>query len=489
MQTINPTLEKILKNQKYKENDRVIITQAFAFAKKAHLGQKRISGEDYIAHPLRAAEFLAELGLDASTIAACLLHDTIEDTKLTLTEIKKEFGEEIAFLVEGVTKINRIEYSEDFSNKSHINSLKKMLFAMAEDIRVILIKLADRLHNMETLSYLKEEKQKKNAYETLEIFAPIAGRLGMGNTKGRLEDLAFPFVYPKEYSSLVKKVENKYKNSSRYIERTMPLIKRKLADAKIPVLNINSRIKHYYSLYQKLKRRDMDLNKIFDLVAIRIIVPDVKSCYEALGTIHKFYKPVPGLIKDYISMPKPNGYKSLHTTVFCEKGKIVEIQIRTPEMHEYAENGIASHWAYSESGKTRVTLANKKETQWVSELKNFLKGAKTGEDLSGLKIDFFKNRIFALTPKGEVKDLPEGATPIDFAYAIHTDVGHSIKGALVNNKIVSFEYELKNGDVVQILKSKKPNPSLGWLNIVKTAEAKNRIRSWFRQNESKKSNQ
>jgi len=476
-------LEKILENPAYKEPDKKLIEKAFELAKTAHAGQKRLSGEEYLFHPLHVAYFLSELGLDATTIAAGILHDTIEDTLVTHKDIEKEFGKDIAFLVEGVTKLSKIEYSgnpnEKKNNTDHLNSLKKMFFAMAEDIRVILIKLADRYHNMETLKHKDVASQKRIALETLEIYAPIAARLGMGHLKGLLEDMAFSYIYPLEYSKLIKKVREKYVDRVKYIDRTKPIIKRYLTDANIPILEMDSRAKHYYSLYGKLLRKELDIDKIFDLVAMRIIVPDIKSCYEALGVIHKFYKPLPGLIKDYIALPKPNGYQSLHTTIFCEKGRIVEIQIRTKDMHEYAENGIAAHWAYSEGGKRKGIVASVKEVQWINQLKNFLKETSPGEELSNLKIDFFKHRIFAFTPKGEVKDLPDGATPIDFAYAIHSDLGHMTRGAKINDKIVPLHYNLKNGDVVEIIKSKDKKPSFDWLKIVKTAEAKKKIKSYF----------
>lgn len=484
-----PLLEKILQNPRYSKQNKALIIKAYLFAKFAHGNQKRLSGENYIIHPIYTAYFLSELGMDSKTVSAGFLHDILEDTQVTLKELEQKFGKEIAFLVDGVTKLGKIEYSKKYGrdqkqNANHINSLKKMFFAMADDIRVILIKLADRYHNMETLKYLPREDQKRIAMETLEIFAPIAARLGMGNLKGQLEDMAFPYVYPTEYSWLSKKVKEQYADRLKYIDRAKPVIKRKIADAGISIIDMHSRAKHYYSLYQKLIRRDMDFEKIFDLAAMRIIVPDIKSCYEALGVVHKHYKPLPGLIKDYIAVPKPNGYRSLHTTIFCEKGKIVEIQIRTAEMHEYAENGIAAHWAYSESGKKKPIKTDTKDIQWVTQLKNFLKEIKTGEEFSNLKIDFFKNRIFVFTPKGEVKDLPEGATPVDFAYAIHTDLGHAVLGAKANNKIVPLHYELKNGDVVEILKGKTPKPSFDWLKIVKTAEARKKIKSWFRDSPS-----
>ncbi len=501
-------LDKILEKPIFKEKDRALIQKAFLTAERAHQNQRRSSGEQYITHPLSVAHFLSELGLDSTTVAACLLHDTIEDTSLTHTDLEREFGKEIAFLVDGVTKLSKIEYSDSPQNEMsksksdkkihtdrvpqewamphsahHLNSLKKMIFAMAEDIRVILIKLADRYHNMETLKHLNKTDQKRIALETMEIYAPIAARLGMGRLKGQLEDMAFPYVYPAEYSELMKKVKDKYRDVLNYIDRTKPLIKRRLTDANIPIVDMHSRTKHYYSLYQKIKKPDKSLDKIYDLVAMRIIVPDIKSCYEALGIIHKYYKPLPGLIKDYIALPKPNGYQSLHTTIFCEKGKIVEIQIRTEDMHEFAENGIAAHWAYGESGKTKTARANVKDIQWVTQLKNMLKELRPGEGLTNIKIDFFKHRIFAFTPKGEVKDLPDGATPVDFAYAIHTDIGHMTRGAKINGKIVPLHYELKNGDVVEIIKGKDKKPSFDWLKIVKTAEAKKRIKSWFKEKE------
>lgn len=482
-------LSKILEAPNLNEADKLLIQKAYNTAELAHRDQKRLSGENYIEHPLRAAYFLSELKMDATTIAACLLHDTLEDTPLKPDDLKREFGQEILFLVEGVTKLGKIEYSGNSANKKvateNIASLKKMLFAMAEDVRVIIIKLADRLHNMETLSAQDKNNQKKIALETMEIYAPIAARLGMGNLKGQLEDLAFPYVYPDEYAWFMKNVKNKYSDRTEYIDRARPIIRRYLTDAGIKIIKLDSRAKYHYSLYQKIKRHDMDIDKVFDLVAMRIIVPDIKSCYEALGVIHNHYKPLPGLVKDYIAIPKPNGYQSLHTTIFCEKGKVVEIQIRTPEMHEHAENGIAAHWAYSESGKTKVFKGDLKETEWIKQLKDFLKEMKPTEGLTNLKIDFLKNRIFVLTPQGDVKDLPEGATPIDFAYAIHTNLGHLLKGAKVNGKMVSLDLALKNGDVVEIVKGKIPKPSFDWLKIVKTTEAKKKIKSWFTEEENK----
>jgi GTP diphosphokinase / guanosine-3',5'-bis(diphosphate) 3'-diphosphatase len=481
--------EKIIQNPHFEEQDKKLIEKAYVVAEKAHEGQKRQSGDPYITHPVHTAYFLSELGLDATTVAAALLHDTLEDTSITSDDLVKGFGKEIAFLVQGVTKLGNIKYSSKKARRGtmrqYANSLKKMFIAMAEDIRVILIRLADRYHNMETLKYLPVHKQKRIANETLEIYAPIAGRLAMGRLKGQLEDLAFPYVNPKRYAWLMNNVRDKYRDRMNYIEKTKPMIKRHLTDAGINVVDLNSRAKHHYSLYNKLRRKGMNPDKVFDLVAMRVILPDIKSCYEALGVLHKYYKPLPGRIKDYIALPKPNGYQSLHTTIFCEKGRVVEIQIRTEDMHEHAENGIAAYWAYSEGGKNMAVNANLKETRWVSQLKDVLTNVQPKESLTNLKIDFFKDRIFAFTPNGDVKDLPEGSTPIDFAYSIHTDIGHSMKGAKVNGKMVSFEYNIQNGDVVDILKGKKLKPSFDWIQIAKYTETKRRIRAWFTAEERK----
>ncbi len=480
----NLILDKILANPKYNQTDKQEIRDAFNFASESHKEQKRLSGEDYIIHPLHTALFLSEMNLDSKTICAGLLHDVLEDTDTKPEALENKFGKEVAFLVQGVTKLGKLEYSDQphlkkVRSADHYNSLKRMFLAMAEDVRVILIKLADRYHNMETLTHLPQDHQKRIAGETLDIYAPIAARLGIGKLKGQLEDMAFPYVYPSEYSRLINQVRDRYADRLNYIEQTKPIIKKYLEDTNIEILDLHSRAKHYYSLYQKIIKRKKELDHIFDLVAMRLIVPDIKTCYEALGTLHNRYRPIPGLIKDYIALPKPNGYQSLHTTIFCEKGKVVEIQIRTPEMHKYAENGIAAHWAYSEGGK-KPTLANTKEVNWIAQLKNFLSNAGEGESISNLKIDFLKNRIFALTPKGDVKDLPEGATPIDFAYSIHTELGSSVMGARVNGKMVPISYKLNNGDVVEIIKSKNSKPSMDWLKIVKTAEARRQIKSYLK---------
>lgn len=467
--------------------EQTLIERAFSLADEAHRGQTRASGEPYITHPAAVATYLTELGFDAPSVAAALLHDAIEDTGVTRERIAAELGEDVAFLVDGVTKLKHVRLSGTAKDRRQTDlqteSLKKMFFAMADDLRVIIIKLADRLHNMRTLEYKASEARERKALETMEIYAPIADRLGMGRLKGELEDLAFPHAYPAEYAWLRKTVKGKYEDRLRYIERTAPVVRHHLAQAGVPVIDIHARAKRMWSLFRKLKRYDMDPDKVLDLVALRVVVPDVKSCYEALGVIHAHYKPMPGRVKDFIALPKPNGYRSLHTTVFCERGRVAEIQIRTPEMHDHAENGIAAHWAYSEQGKRHDTVAKAAELAWVNQLKATLKDIKSSAGMANLKIDFFKDRIFVLTPHGDVKDLPYGATPVDFAYAVHSELGHRMTGALVNAKLVPIDYALQSGDVVEILRGAAVRPSNDWLRFVKTTQASKHIRSWFKKND------
>ncbi len=478
-------MAEILAQPRFSATDQALIERAFQTAQKAHEGQKRLSGDAFISHPVAVAKFVADMGLDAPAVAASLLHDTLEDTKLTKEDIKKQFGSDVAFLVDGVTKLKTIRFSiQDEDGGAQLESIKKMFLAMAEDLRVVLIKLADRHHNMATLKYKDSEAQKRIAMETLEIYAPIADRLGMGGLKGVLEDMAFPFAYPLEYRMFTGHAQKDYREPLAYLKRVKPIIAKLLKDAGITVSDIHARAKHLWSLYQKMQRYGMtDAKKIFDLVALRVIVPDIKSCYGTLGAIHAVYKPLAGRIKDFIAVPKPNGYRSLHTTIFCEDGRIVEIQIRTPDMHEHAENGIAAHWAYAESGKLDSFAAKQREIVWVSELKAALRDINTDKKFRDIKIDFFKNHIFAFTPKGLIKDLPEGATPVDLAYAIHTDLGHQTSGAKVNGKIAPLDSELKNGDVVEIIKSKKSKPSMDWLRTAKTAHARQSINAWFKNND------
>lgn len=449
--------------------------RAYEFARTAHQGQKRSSGEPYFNHCLATAQTLIDMRLDAKTIIAGLLHDVVEDTKYTLQDIKKNFGEEIAFMVEGITKLGKIKFRGD---QQKIENLRKMFLAMAEDVRVVLIKLADRLHNMNTLQFVPPEKQKRIALETLEIYVPLAHRLGMGEIKGHLEDLSFQYLYPKEYKWVIDNLSEKYQEREKYIEKITPVIHQELNKENINPLKIDARAKHYYSLYKKLLKYDMNFEKIHDLVAVRIVVNTIEECYGVLGVIHKLWRPMPGKIKDYIALPKPNGYQSLHTTVFCLDGKITEFQIRTVKMHDEAELGIAAHWLYAEKGKPKTGIKlDDKRFSWVSQLRDWQHEVSGSQEfLESLKIDFFKDRIFCLTPKGDAIDLPENASPIDFAYHIHSDIGDHCSGAKVNGKMVPLSHILQNGDVVEILTQKKHVPSRAWLEFSKTSIAKNRIR-------------
>lgn len=485
-------IEKIIKKINPRKNsDPELIIRAFEFARQAHGSQKRAAGEPYITHPLAVAEIIADLKLDSPTIAAALLHDVLEDTAVIEQELEKKFGSEVAFLVKGVTKLARLEphgqsglqQAQQSQDHLHAQYLRRMFFAMAEDIRVILIKLADRYHNLITIQALPVSAQHRIGLETLEIYGPIAERLGMGQMKGDLEDLAFPLAYPPEHRWLMDRVKDRYLDRQRYLARIQPLVVRLLTEHQLKIVDAHSRAKHHYSLYKKLAKRNFDLNLIYDLVALRVILPTVSDCYEALGVIHKKYKPLPGLIKDYIALPKPNGYRSIHTTIFAEKGRILEIQLRTPEMHEHAENGIAAHWSYSESGKVQHQAADIAETRWVAQLKDWLKDPEKQEWYRALRTNFFSDRIFVFTPRGEIKDLPESSTPLDFAYAIHTDLGHATKGAKVNGKLVTLDYPLRSGEVVDVIKKRIKQPSADWLRIVRTSEARKKIQSWFRQNE------
>ena len=473
-------LEKII-NYFQNPEEKTLIKSAYDLAHGAHRGQKRAGGEPYIGHPFSVALTLAKMNLDAETVAAALLHDVVEDTKFTINDIKEEFGENVAFLVSGVTKLDKIQYS---GIETRVENLRKMFLAMAQDIRVVLIKLADRYHNMQTLGDKPEEKDRKRiALETLEVYAPIANRLGMGELKGQLEDMAFEYLNPEEFARLKNEVEEKYEAHKRYIEKLEPLLCEVLKKEKIFPLEINARTKHLYSLYKKLLRYQMNFDKIHDLVAARIILNNVEDCYLALGVIHQTWKPAPGLIKDYIAMPKPNGYQSLHTSVFGPDGKITEIQIRTKDMHEKAENGIAAHWAYKEQkyNDSGYRKTNFKELAWVEQIREWQKAVRGSDEFFDLlKIDFFKDRIFVLTPKGDVFDLPEGATPVDFAYNIHSTVGHECVGAKVNGKIAPLDAKLESGDLVEILTQKNKKPSPDWLNFVKTNLAKDRIKSAVR---------
>lgn len=468
------------------ENRKKLISEAYEFAKKAHQGQKRRSGEDYIMHALATAKILAEIGMGSRTIAAGLLHDVPEDTSITLDEIENKFGMEIASMINGITKLGKIKLRES-QEEYFLENLRKMFLAMAADIRVVIIKLADRLHNMRTLEHVPPEKQKRIAQETMEIYAPIANRLGIGEIKGELEDLSFKFLEPEKYN-LAHDLEEKYhQEKERFVNLAIQELKTALSNDGINVISIHGRAKHIYRLYKKLERHDMDINRIYDLVAIRIIVPEVADCYEALGIVHKKYHPMIGRIKDYVSLPKPNGYQSIHTVIFGPEGKILEVQIRTQKMHDEAEFGIAAHWAYSEkevSGWKKYFLRPKKKTPekeiaWVKQLREWQNeiGKDDDEFLEGLRIDFFQNHIFAFTPRGEIIDLPEEATPIDFAYAVHSEIGNRAMGARADGNIVPLNYHIKNGQVIEILTSKESKkPSQDWLRFIKTHHAKTSIK-------------
>jgi len=448
------------------------IKKAYDLAHESHKNQKRKSGEPYFNHALATAGFVAQWGFGQTSIAAALLHDVVEDTDYPLERIKEEFGEETAFLVEGVTKLGKIKYR---GAENKVENFRKLILSLSQDIRVVIVKLADRLHNMRTLSALPKQKQKRIALETLEIYAPIAYRLGFQWLSGELEDLSFPYVYPNEYSSLLKNLKTKYKEADVYIKKTKPEVEKLLRKSKIDFIKITSRAKRYYSLYKKLLYHEMNIEKIYDLVALRIITKNIADCYAVLGAIHSVWPPLPGRIKDYIALPKPNGYQSLHTTVFFVNNRITEIQIRTQEMHKRSETGNAAHWLYKSSLSKKSTA---KELQWVQQLQDWqAKFTDSKEFLEAMKIDFFKDRIFVVTPKGDVIDLPAGATPVDFAYQIHSEIGDNCSGAKINGKIVPLDHKLHSGDLVEILiqKNKKPSPS--WLNFVKTSIAKNHIRS------------
>lgn len=471
----NKTIEKIL--DLYSEKDSGLILKAFELADKAHKEQKRESGDAYIIHPLDTALTLAKMNMDPQTIAAAILHDVVDDTSVTLAQIKKEFGQDIAFLVDGVSKLGKLKYQ---GTERHAENLRKMLVATAKDVRVILIKFADRLHNMKTLEFVEKNKQHRIALETLEIYAPIAKRLGVSELGRQLEDLAFPFVYPDEYDYIKKESNYRIKDSEKFLKKLSPALKKALAEENIMPIKIEMRAKHYFSLRQKLKKYNNNWSMVYDLVAMRIIVEDLEACYKTLGVIHKLWKPVPGRIKDFIALPKPNGYQSLHTTVFALGGKQTEFQIRTPQMHKNAEFGIAAHWQYK--GKKGKKIDKFKDIySWVNQLKEWdEEKSHTDDFIESLKIDVFSDRIFVFTPKGDALDLPSGATIVDFAYQIHSGVGDKCSAAIVNEKMVPLRYELQNGDVVQIITSKNKVPSQAWLNFVKTRNAKTHIKKWLK---------
>ena len=453
------------------------IRKAYELADEAHKEQKRVNGDPYILHPLAVAEILADMEIDTTTITASLLHDVVEDTEYMLEDIERIFGKEVAFLVDGVTKLNRLDYRT--KEDQQVNSMRKMFLAMAKDIRVVVIKLADRLHNMRTLKYMRSEKQKRIAQETLEIYAPLAHRLGIFNIKWELEDLSFRYMEPDKYYDLVDQMKEKRKVRDEIVNEAIDVLKKTLTESSIS-FEINGRPKHFYSIYKKMKKDNRDLSQIYDLYAIRVIVDTVQDCYGVLGIVHSLWKPLPYRFKDYIAMPKPNNYQSLHTTVIGTRGQPVEIQIRTWDMHHIAEYGVAAHWRYKEGRASQKATGFDEKMGWLRNLLEWQDTSNPQEFVNALKLDAFSDEVFVFTPRGDVIDLPQGAIPIDFAYRIHTDVGHRCVGAKVNGKIVPLDYALKNGDIVEVITSKTGKPSLDWLKIVGSSESRSKIRNWFK---------
>ncbi len=460
-----------------KEED--LLTRAFDFAKVAHEGQKRMSGEPYFIHVFETAKILAKQGMDAKTIAAGLLHDVLEDTPVTDEAMRKQFGDDILFLVRGVTKLGTLKYR---GHERHIESLRKFFVAMANDLRVVIIKFADRLHNLRTLQFVKEDKRERIAVESIEVYAPLANRLGMGKLKGEIEDAAFPYAYPEEYAKIEGIIQERKDSYQKCLTEVRDILEKELKKNKIKYVEINYRMKHKYSLYKKLVKYDMDIGKVYDMVALRIVVDTVEECYRVLGLIHSIWNPLPGRIKDYIALPKPNGYRSIHTTVFTGKDGIAEIQIRTREMHAEAAYGIAAHFAYKEKGGKKA-LDDKSKFKWIEELKDLKHLPDEPKTfIEHLKMDFFNDRIFIFTPKGDVIDLPEDSSPVDFAYSIHSDLGDHLFGAKINGKLSPIFTKLKNGDIVEIMEKKDSHPSSKWLEFTKTNVAKRNIKSYLEKN-------
>ncbi len=453
--------------------DLELLRRAYVFSALEHKGQVRHSGEPYLVHPLEVADILADMKLDVVCVAAGLLHDVVEDTLTTIERIRETFGNDVAHIVEGVTKISAISFSS--SEERQVENFRKMLLAMVDDIRVILVKLADRLHNMRTLQFMSDERRVRTAQETLDIYAPIANRLGMAKLKNELEELAFRYLEPTSYESLHARVEEKRRPTEGVIENLLAEIKTRLQDAQVPVIRIDGRIKRLYSIWLKLKRQKIDLDQVYDFVALRIVTQSVKDCYAALGIIHQTWSPVPGRIKDLIAMPRPNGYQSLHTSVISDQGFPFEVQIRTEEMDRRAEEGIAAHWKYKEG---RVGADRDEQYfHWLRQLLEWQQEVRDPQEfLTNLKIDLYPEEVYTFTPRGQVKVLPKGSTPVDFAYGIHTDVGHQCVGARVNGRIVPLRTRLKNGDIVEIITNAGHKPSRDWLNFVATSRARSKIK-------------
>jgi len=457
------------------DTDRELIKTAYAFSESKHAGQTRNSGEAYMTHALAVAVNCAELGMDTETIVAALLHDVLEDTETTDEEIQKLFGNNILFLVKGVTKLGKVKYR---GQQRHVESMRKFFVAMAEDVRVLIIKLADRLHNVSTLEHVRPDKQKRIALETIEVHAALAGRMGMEKLKGRLEDYAFPHAYPAEYITTKKIMDAIVPEAQKVVANVHTVVAKTLNDFDLTDAQVDSRIKHTYSTYRKLVKYNMNPEQVYDIVALRVVTDSVANCYQILGLVHMLWKPIPKRIKDYIALPKANGYQSLHTTVITDVG-IVEIQIRTHEMHQEAELGIASHFLYKETSIGKGPLPSKK-LAWLDELKELHTVVKNpSRFIEQLRMDFFKDRIFVFSPKGDVIDLPEDATPVDFAYAIHSDIGQSMSSARINSKMASLGAKLHNGDIVEIVTSKSAKPTSKWLDFAKTNMARRKIRAYI----------
>jgi guanosine-3',5'-bis(diphosphate) 3'-pyrophosphohydrolase len=478
---LNDIVDQVLSY--HPEADVSLIEKAYVYSAKVHAGQVRLSGEPYLMHPLGVADILARMRLDVFSIASGLLHDTLEDTDTKLDDLKRLFGTEVTQIVDGVTKIGRFEFSSHEERQAE--NMRKMILAMADDIRVVLIKLADRLHNMRTLNYHVVGKQRLIARETMDIYAPLAGRLGIDWIKTELEDLSFSYLDPDVYEEIISGLKRNEEERERYIKEVKDVIEEKLAELDLKG-KVSGRPKHIYSIYKKMIVQNLDLEHIYDIIAFRIILNSIRECYEALGVIHSSWKPIPGRFKDYIGMPKANMYQSLHTTVIGPYGERVEIQIRTEEMHRIANEGIAAHWVYKE-GRS-VPESDSKRFTWLRELLEWQQDLKDPREfLETVRVDLFPDDVYVFTPNGDVRAFPRGSTPIDFAYSVHTEVGNQCTGAKVNGKLVPLKYELKNGDIVEIITSSKHVPSKDWLKIVKTSRARTRIRHWIKTEERERS--
>ncbi len=473
-------LKETLAEQKYSQEDIEFVEKAYKFAKKTHEGQFRVSGEPYIIHPVEVAKILASLEVDIHTLMAAFLHDVLEDTDTKPETIEELFGKDVLNLVQGVTKLGKLKFKS--KEERQAENFRRLFIAMANDIRVIFLKLADRLHNMRTLNFMNPEKQKKIAGETLEIFAPLANRLGIYKIKAELEDLSLKYLEPDKYFEIAQLVAQTKADREETVKALMDKISHDVERNGIKA-QITGRAKHYYSIYAKMKRQNISFNDLYDITAVRVIVDNIRECYEVLGIIHSQFKPIPGRFKDYIAMPKGNMYQSLHTSVIGPRSKPLEVQIRTWQMHQVAEYGIAAHWRYKEKGSQKANASTDMQFSWLHKLVEYDKEMKNAKDyVSSVKLDLFSDQVFAFTPNGDIYDFPKNATPVDFAYRIHSDVGHKTVGALVNGRIVPLNTKLNNGDIVEVLTSKTPAPRLDWLTFVVTKQASSKIKQWFKKN-------